>query len=506
MRTRLLPDSFTLAIIAKASAELGDLTAGRIIHCLVMKLGFGSDVVLCNSITRLYCKCGDLGSARQVFDEMSVRSVASWNSLIADYASLESGEGEIWRLFEEMQVEGMKPDAFTICSVLPFCWSGIRGREIHGYVLRQNLGLGSDFHVGSCLIGMYSKGERVDVARQVFDRMAFKNVVTWTAMINGYMENGEFEEALDLFRMMQLQNVILPNKVSLLSVLPAIGSLARLIEGKQVHAFAIRMNLNREAALNNALIDMYSKCGRLDTAKCIFDDESWCKDAISWSSMINCYGIHGKGEEAVILFNRMCSIGVRLAHITSVGVLSACSRSGLVSEGLEIYNSLVKNHGIVPTVEICSCKVDMLGRAGRLFEALDFINTTPHATGSSVWGALFDASLVHNNREMQDLAYRTLLKLEPENPSNYISLSNSHASSGRWDAVAKVRKRMKDQGLKKMPGCSSISIDRGVHSFFVADASHHCSNMIYAMLDNLLLQMKGVGYVPNFDNLTEPFK
>lgn len=147
----------------------------------------------------------------------------------------------------------------------------------------------------------------------------------------------------------------------MLTILPAIGSLARLIEGKQVRAFAIRVELNCEASLNNALIDMYSKFGRLDSAKCVFDHESCCKDAISWSSIISCYVIHGKGEEALILFKEMCSLGIKLDHITSISVLSACSWSGLVSLGLEIYNSLVKNHGIVPIVEICSCVVDMLG-------------------------------------------------------------------------------------------------------------------------------------------------
>jgi len=436
-----------------------------------------------------------------VFDEMPMRSVASWNSMISEYANLGSREGEVWKLVKEMQAEGMKPDAFTICTVFPLCWSGVHGREIHGYVVRRNLGLDSDFHVGSCLINMYSKVKRVDIGRQVFERMVFKNVVIWTAMINGYVENGEFEEALDLFRMMQ-QHGILPNKVSLISVLPAIGSLARLVEGKQVHAFAVRMELNHETSLNNALIDMYSKCGRLDGAKCVFDDESWCKDAISWSSMISCYGIHGKGEEAVILFNRMCSLGIKPDHIISVGILSACVRAGLVSVGLDIYNSLVKNHGVVPTVEICSCMVDMLGRAGRLPAALDFIESMPHACGSSVWGALLDSSLIHNKSEMQDLAYRALLQLEPENPSNYVSLSNLSASSGRWDAVVELRRRMKEKGLKKVPGWSSISINRGVHSFFVADKSHSYSDMIYAMLDNLSLAIKEAGCLSNFDNFT----
>lgn len=188
--------------------------------------------------------------------------------------------------------------------------------------------------------------------------------------------------------------------------------------------------------------------------------------------------------------------------ITVVGVLSACGRSGLVDEGLRIYNSAISEYGIKPTVEICSCLVDMLGRSGKLGLALDFIKTMPMEPGPSVWGALVSASIQHGNLEMQDLAYKFLIRLEPENPSNYVSLSNLHAFSRRWHDVAKVRKIMKERGLRKTPGCSWISINNSTHCFYAADKAHPCSNSIYEMLDGLILLMKGTVHPPDFQFMT----
>ncbi|MQL71322.1 hypothetical protein Taro_003631 [Colocasia esculenta] len=511
MVAHTLPDDYTIAIVAKAAGEVADLRAGGAVHSLAVRLGFVSNVVLLNSVMGMYFKCGEMDHVRSLFEEMPARSVVSWNLLISAYVGLRngvlSGDG-VWDLVVQMQQEGLKPDAFTVSTILPLCnvdsGSGLlRGREIHCFVLRSGLELGSelDFYVGSSLIDMYSKGGNVTLGRLVFDRMASKNVVAWTAMISGYVQNGGFEEALILFRSMQLDGIVAPNRVTLLSILQAVGSLASLMAGKQVHGFAVRAALVCEPSLNNALIVMYSKCGSLDSARRVFDDDSWHKDAISWSSIVSGYGSHGRGEEAISLFHEMCRVGIKLDHITCVGVLSACGRSGLVTEGLKIYYSLVNEHKILPTAEICSCVVDMLCRAGRLSRALDFIYSMPSEASPSVWGSLFGFSLIHGDKEMQDLAYNILLQLEPDNPSNYVSVSNIHASSGRWDIVAEVRTRMKDRGFRKLPGCSWISLNDVVHSFYVADKSHRCSYTIYSVLDSLTFMMREAACVPDIEFL-----
>ncbi|WOL00183.1 hypothetical protein Cni_G08896 [Canna indica] len=464
LRLWLSPDQFTLSIAAKAAAELTDGRTGRAIHSLVTRLGFDADTVLSNSLMRMYFRCESSNDACRLFDEMPARSVASWNAFILDFANLMGDvvdASRIWELLRRMQSEGMKPDSFTISTALTLCGVDDRsqqhGKQIHCFVLRNNLSVGFDFHVKCCLIDMYRRAKRMDLGRQVFDELDSRNVVAWTSLIVGYVEYGEYKEALKLFQEMISRDGLLPNKITLVSVLPAVGSLSSLANGKQIHGFVIRFGLSSDTSLNNALIDMYSKCGLMHYARSIFDDECWQKDAISWSSMISSYGVHGKGDQAITLFRKMSSLNFKIDHITGLVILSACARGCLAVEGLEIYNDLVNDHAVTPTVEICSCMVDMLGRAGLLHHALEFINSMHFAPSASVWGALFSASVIHNDRQMQELSYNFLLQLEPDNPSNYVSVSNLHASSEKWDFVNKIRVRMKEQGLKKVPGSSWVT-------------------------------------------------
>ncbi|RVX07493.1 putative pentatricopeptide repeat-containing protein [Vitis vinifera] len=430
----VLPDDFTLSTLSKVSSELGALFSGKSIHGKSIRTGFVSDTVVANSIMSMYCKCGNFDESRKVFDEMTIRNSGSWNVLIAGYAV--SGNcnfrEETWEFVKQMQMDEVRPDAYTISSLLPLC-DGDMGKW--------------DYGRSSTVI-----------------LMKCRNVFSWTAMINGYVENGDSDEALSLFRDMQ--------------------------------------ELNNEVSLCNALIDMYSKCGSLDSARRVFEDDSLCKDAISWSSMISGYGLHGKGQEAILLYDKMLQAGIRPDMITTVGILSACGRSGLVNEGLNIYSSVINDYGIEPTLEICACIVDMLGRAGQLDRALDFIKAIPVEPGPSVWGALVSCSIIHGDLEMQELAYRFLIQLEPKNPSNYVSISNLYASSRRWDAVAEVRRMMKDKRLRKVPGCSWISINNKTHCFYVADKAHPSSTSIYNMLDDLLLTMNDAICSPHLETST----
>ncbi|KAL5981450.1 hypothetical protein ACLOJK_015511 [Asimina triloba] len=492
------PDNYTLATLSKICGELGVLGTGKMIHCRIVRTGFFWDTVVANSVMSMYCKCDSLTDARDMFDEIPGRSVASWNILISEFALLGGSHlvAETWELVKQMQLEGMKPDAFTVAIVLPLCTAESKsrayGREIHCFMIRNELDVDSDsdIYMGSCLIDMYSKSNNIVMGRRVFDKMEHKNVVVWTAMIAGYAQNGGLEQALLLFRTMQDRG-IQPNRISLLTILSSCGSLATLSEGKQIHGYALRQGMNSDVSLSNALIDMYSKCGSLKCARCVFDDDSYAKDPISWSSIITSYGLHGRGEEAVGLFMKMLQLGINPDAITSVGVLSACSRGGLLKEGFEVYNLLTCNYGIVPTMEMYSCMVDMLGRAGQLDRAFDFISSMHMQPGPTIWGALVSASVIHGRMDMQDLAYGSLLLLEPENPSNYVSLSNVYASSGKWDSVVGLRLQMRERSLRKLPGCSWINVNSKIHCFYVADKSHPCLDLIHSVLNNLILMIKG---------------
>ncbi|PIN20998.1 hypothetical protein CDL12_06306 [Handroanthus impetiginosus] len=521
-----LADDFTFSVMFKILGDFGEVFHGRMVQGRGVKNGLVLDTVVGNSLMSMYGRCGCFDDSLKVFDEMPLRNVSSWNALISGYVkvkvNVESGNSSfyrdrLWDFVNEMQNEGFKFDAYTVSTLLSLCDGDSKsddcsnkcdhGRELHSYVVKHGLdlsfGLDGDVHLGCCLIDMYSKNSKVHVGRRVFDRLKHRNVFAWTAMINGYVNNGEFDEALFLFREMQWMDRVGPNKVSLVAILPACSSVAGLIGGKQIHGFAIRMELNHELSLCNALIDTYSKCGSLNYATRVFEYECIYKDAISWSSIISGYGLHGQGHHAVILFDKMCLDGINPETTVVVGVLSACCRSGLINDGIRIYESAVTNYGIKPTMEMCSCMVDMFGRSGQLNRALGFIENMPIKPGPSIWGALFCAAAQHGNSEMQDLAYKSLIRLEPDNSSNYIALSNLYAASKKWEVVAEVRKVMRDRGLRKLPGCSWISLNSATHSFFVADKSHPDSDLIYVMLDELVSVMKLTYYNPDFVYMME---
>ncbi|XP_020396691.1 pentatricopeptide repeat-containing protein At3g46790, chloroplastic isoform X2 [Zea mays] len=422
-RRRLLPfrrpDAFTLSVLTSALPS-----AAVTLHALALRLGLlHADPVLANSLLRLYI-CPPVpcqGLARRLFEEMPARTASSYNTLISH------SHDDVWGLVRRMVADGCAPDRFTMSAVLPVCTSARWGRELHCYAVRDWMCGDDDFHVSSGLVSMYCRVGHPDSARTVFNRMARRNVVCWTAMVGGYIENGMFDDAVDCFRAMWLIDAIPPNRITLITVLSAIEALSSLAEGKQVHGFAVRMMMHAEMSLNNALIDTYAKCGALHYARRIFDDTSWCKDVISWGAMILGYGIH------------------------------ACCHAGLVLKGLNTYSSMVNDHGVHPTEEMCACMVDLLGRSGNVYHALDFVKSMSVEPGSSVWGALLDASVKYDNKEIQDLASRSLLRLEQGKPSNLVAVSNLNASSERWNIVKQVRDTINQGSLKKKTGCSWVN-------------------------------------------------
>ncbi|VFQ85442.1 unnamed protein product [Cuscuta campestris] len=506
----VLPDEFTFSSIVKILGESGDFRSGQMVHCVCEKNGFVLDTVVGNSFMSLYVKNDRLSDALKVFDGMPVRNLSSWNVILLGYVRLKEKNlsNDLWDFVKAMQIEGWEFDAFTVSTLLSFCAEDRNtwyyGRELHCRVFKKslNLEIGSDcddHHLGCCLIDMYSKSSRLISARKVFEQLTHRNVFAWTSIVNGYVQNGIFKEACAFFFNMQIEG-IKPNKVSLVSILPACSSLASLKGAKQVHGFAIKQNLSREVSFTNALMDTYVKTGSLSCARWVFEYGSVIKDIISWSTMILGYGLHGRGQEAVFMFNQMLDEGIKPDMITAVGVLSACARSGLVEEGIKIYDSLLNDHSVKPTLEMCSCMVDSFGRSGQLDRALEFINTMPMRPGPSVWGALLNASTLHGNREIRELSYKFLVQMEPENPSNYVSLSNLYASSQRWDAVSEVRRLMKDRGMHKSPGRSWIDIKSETHSFYISDKAHPCSDMIYERLDELSTTMKEAGLESEFES------
>eukprot|EP01018_Ginkgo_biloba_P002781 Gb_22740 [translate_table: standard] len=525
-RTGFQPNQFTFASVLPACANLAALEQGIEIHEEIIRSGFQSDVFVVNALIDVYAKCGSMDKAADLFDKLHQPDVVSWTAMIA--GCVHNGDGEkALKLFRQMQFAGVKPNPKTFASVLPACANLAaleQGIEIHDEIIKS--GSESDVYVESALVDMYAKCGRIEKARGVFDKMPQRNAVSWTTMISGYAQNGHVDEALklfqkipkrelvswtamiagctqngrsvealELFQQMKLAGVK-PDGKTFASVLPACANLAALEQGREIHEEIIASGFQSDVFVVNALVDMYAKCGSIEKARNLFD-KMHERDVISWTVMISGYAMHGRGKEALKLFEQMQLSGMNPNNVTLVCVLSACCHAGLVDEGRQYFGCMSQFYHVTPEMEHYSCMVDLLGRAGHLDEAHNFINQMPVKPDPTVWACLLSACRLHNNIELGECVADHLFELDPKNAAPYVLLSNIYATAGRWDDIEKVRTMMKVRKVKKTAGCSWIEVNKQVHAFFAGDRSHPYIQKIYAKLEKLSRQMKAEGYVPD---------
>ncbi|XP_059071988.1 pentatricopeptide repeat-containing protein At3g12770-like [Cryptomeria japonica] len=486
-------DHFTFPCVLKACAAISALQKGREVHVRAITCGLESDLFTANALITMYAKCRRVEDARKVFDKMcpSERDTVSWNSMVGGY--VQNGKGiKALELYIQMKTR-IEPDAVTFISLLPIFSDVNKGKEIHACILSSGLHL--NLQVGNALVAMYAKCDIIECALKMFDGMLEKDVVSWTAMITGYVQNGQSGEALKLFHKMQLAGVK-PNAVTIISVLPACTALVALQQGKEVHNSVVRNGFESDVFVVSTLIDMYAKCGSLKIALHLFNTMAH-KDPALWTAMISSYSINGCPDEAIRLFDRMLALGYKPDSVTFVAVLSACSRAGMVVKGWRYFDRMKLDYCIVPGLEHYACIVDLLGRAGHLDEAYDFIGNMPLKPNDDVWGALLGACRIHQNIQLGELVAEHLYDLKPKKAGYYVLMSNIYAAAGRWDGVEKVRAIMKDKRATKMPGYAWIEIKKKVHAFLVEDRAHAQSAEIYKTLEDLAGKMKEAGYVPN---------
>jgi pentatricopeptide repeat protein len=390
---------------------------------------------------------------------------------------------------------GLKPDNFTLPFVLKACsaLSAIgEGRSIHEYVIKN--GWERDVFVGAALIDMYAKCGCVMDARHVFNTIVVRDVVLWNSMLATYSQNGHPDESLSLCREMAANNVK-PTEATLVTVVSSSADIACLPYGREIHGFGWRHGFQSNDKVKTALIDMYAKCGSVKVARALFE-RLWEKRVVSWNAIITGYAMHGLAVEALDLFEKMRK-EARPDHITFVGVLAACSRGRLLDEGRALYNLMVRDYGINPTVQHYTCMVDLLGHCGQLDEAYDLIRHMSVKPDSGIWGALLNSCKIHGNVELAELALEKLIELEPDDSGNYVILANMYAQSGNWEGVEKLRQLMIDKGIKKNIACSWIEVKNKVYAFLAGDVSHSNSDAIYAELKRLEGLMHEAGYAPD---------
>jgi pentatricopeptide repeat protein len=471
------------------------LEQGKQVHGFSLKIGFQAEVSVGNALLTMYAKCGNVDNAHKVFEKMPEREVVSWNAMIAGYA--QAGYSELaQKLFSKMLLAALKINQITLATVLGACASLEaleHGKQIHNYIIKS--GFQPDVSVASSLVDMYCKCGSIMDARRVFDSLVERDMVSWNSIIAGYAQNDQREEALVLFRELQRLGMI-PNQITFASVLRACASLTALEQGKQVFVHITKIVFEADVYVGSALVDMYCKCGCLEDARKVFDQVPE-RNIVSWNAMLSGYAQHGLGKEALSLFEQMQQSGIMPNDVTFIGVLSACSHAGLVDEGLHYFDVMFQDHGVMQKLKHYTCMVDILCRAGKLDEAVHFINEMPYEPDALVWNIVLGASRVHANVDIGKLSADYLLELEPENSSAYVLLSNIYAASSKWEDVARVRKLMKGKSVIKDPGCSWIQVKDKVHLFVADDRSHSQTEKIYAKLEELARQLRNSGYVPD---------
>ncbi|KAF8030716.1 hypothetical protein BT93_D0026 [Corymbia citriodora subsp. variegata] len=520
VRDGIRPDGVTIASVLPTCAQLQMLSAGRELHAYALR----NEALIGNSfvgsaLVDMYCNCGRIESGHRVFDSLSDRQIGVWNAMIAGYAQNEQ-DHEALMLFLEMEaIWGLCSNATTIASILPACarCKAFSFKEsIHGHVIKK--GLQSDMYVQNALMDMYARMGKIGISRIIFDSMEVRDLVSWNTMITASVISECHESALALLMEMQSRRKDAskdedmyndervhswkPNSVTLMTVLPGCASLAAILKGKEIHGYAIRNSLALDVAVGSALVDMYAKCGCLYLSRRMFDQMP-VRNIVTWNVIIMAYGMHGKGEEALQLFKNMVGDGaggegVMPNEVTFIALFAACSHSGMVEEGMRLFYSMKDEHGVEPLPDHYACVVDLLGRAGQVAEAFQLIDSMPSEYDKTgAWSSLLGACRIHQNLEVGEIAAMNLLELEPDVASHYVLLSNIYSSAGLWDKAMDVRRKMKERGVRKEPGCSWTEFGDEVHKFIAGESSHPQSQELHRFLETLSDRMRKEGYVPD---------
>ncbi|OWM85434.1 hypothetical protein CDL15_Pgr019058 [Punica granatum] len=471
-------------------------------------------------------KLSDLDYGRRIFDHLRSPNIYLYTAMITAYASHPEHSSSAFLLYRDMVRRARpRPNHFIYPHVLKSRSEPLEADIVHGHVLKS--GFGQYPVVQTALLDSYSRSSSgVDSARLLFDEMHERTVVSWTAMISGYVRFGLMGDAMSLFEKMPERDVpswnaliagctqngffsqalsILrsmisastsedgktrgnrPNAVTVACALSACGHTGTLQLGKEIHCYILRNGLALDFYISNALIDMYGKCGSLIEARGIFD-RTVKRNLTSWNSMINCLALHGQTRQAISVFEEMMTFGVDMLpdEVTFIGLLNACTHGGHVERGQAYFEAMTQDYGIQPWIEHYGCLIDLLGRAGKFEEALQVIGAMKIQPDEVIWGSLLNGCRVHGDIDLAELAVSKLIELDPDNGGYGAMLANLYGEQGKWEEVRRVRKTLKERDAYKTPGCSWVEINNQLHQFYSVDLTHPRTDEIYTVLESLV--------------------
>ncbi|KAJ6851377.1 putative pentatricopeptide repeat-containing protein, chloroplastic [Iris pallida] len=450
----ICPNGVSLLSPLTACANSRALLCGKQIHGFAVVKGCCSDARVQNSILDMYLKCGELDVAMLVFDGINAKDGISWKNMILGLIA--SGQPvKAVLLFSRMRSCMVEVDEMILRNVIG-AWSQVGylkfGFGLHCLVIKS--GLSVSVPIGTSLLKMYAEFREVETAQALFNQLAYRDHIAWSAIISVYSQRMPVL-ALELFMQMASAKIE-ANEITLVSLLQACSSMEAQELGRSVHARTLRLYYDSNMFINSALIDFYCKIGRLRQGEILFGKLQH-RDVVCWSSMIKGYGINGQGEQAIKTFTSMLDHGLMSNEVVFVSLLSACAHCGLLDEGWKWFYSMEEKFDISPTLTHYTCIVDMLGRLGDLGRAVEFIQRMPMEPDMFVWNALLSwFRTAHDNIKIAEIAVEELMRLDPNNPTYYVTLANIYSKLGQWEDAEGVRLLMEDRGLRKITGYSMV--------------------------------------------------
>ncbi|KAJ8440265.1 hypothetical protein Cgig2_001600 [Carnegiea gigantea] len=490
MEFDVMPSCYTFPMVLKSCGKLSALCEGAQVHSFVFKNGFKANKFVGNTLIEMYSGAGESRLAYKVFGEMPLRNIVAWTSMINGFISC--GYMEAARnLFD------LAPERDVVL------WNTV----VSGYIeigdmetarkLFDEMPLKDVMSWNTMLSGYASNGD-LEACEKLFKEMPRRNVFSWNGLIGAYAGHALFFEVLTTFKQMLSDFEVLPNDATLVTVLSACARLGALDLGKWLHVYAQSIGYKGNIFVENALVDMYAKCGEIENAVNVF--RSMVKnDLVSWNTIIGGLAVHGHASDALDFFDEMIKAGVKPDAVTFIGVLCACTHMGLVDRGLAYFHSMA-DYSISPQIEHYGCVVDLYARAGCLDEALNFVKTMPMKADAVVWACLLGACRIYKNVEIAELALEKLIELEPGNPANYLMLSNIYGDAGRWEIVSKLKVAMRDTRFRKTPGCSLIEVHDKIVEFYSLDERHPEAEEVYACLRSLTKLIRATSFSPEAMN------
>lgn len=490
------PSDFTFAAILCAVVGLGDLPLGQQVHGFVVKMNYVCNVFVGNALLDFYSKHDCVVEARKLFDEMPEVDGVSYNVIITGYSRIEQYQ-ESLKFFQELQCAGFDRSNYPFATLLSIAsnLSNLQiGRQIHSHVVMT--AADSELLVGNALVDMYAKCDRFNEAEKIFMNLAHRSTVSWTALISAYVQKGRHEEGLKLFNEMQRTGVAV-DQATCASILRASASLASMSLGRQLHSFIIRSGFMSNVFSGSALVDMYAKCGSIKDAVQIFQEMPE-RNYVSWNALISAFAQNGDGEATFNAFEEMIQSGFQPDSVSFLSLLTACSHCGLVEKGLQHFESMTEIYGLVPKREHYASMVDMLCRNARFVEAEELIAKMPFNPDEIMWSSVLNSCRIHKNKQLAEKAAEQLFNMTKlRDAAAYVGLSNIYAASGQWESVGKVKKAMRERGIKKVPAYSWVEIKHKIHVFSAGDKLHPRREEIMKKIDELTNQMEKEGYKPD---------